>query len=46
MRRLSWLPAILLLWSCGKVLGVKQIPTITVGDATFFRTIELTPMLL
>lgn len=40
MRRLSWLPAILLLWSCGKVLGVKNIPNITVGEATFFRTIE------
>ena len=40
MRRLSWLPAILLLWSCGKVLGVRQIPEIAVGEATFFRTIE------
>jgi cardiolipin synthase A/B len=40
MRRLSGLLAILLLWSCAKVLGVKQIPEIKVGEATFFRTIE------
>jgi cardiolipin synthase A/B len=40
MRRLSWLLASLLLWSCGTVLGVKQTPEITVGEAKFFRTIE------
>ena len=40
MRQWRWLLAILLLGSCAKVLGVKQIPEITVGDATFFRTIE------
>jgi cardiolipin synthase len=40
MTRWGWLAAILLLWSCGKVLGVKQIPEITVGEATFFRTVE------
>ncbi len=40
MRRLNWLLASLLLWSCGTVLGVKQTPEITVGEAKFFRTIE------
>lgn len=40
MRRLSWLLASLLLWSCGTVLGVKQTPEIAVGEAKFFRTIE------
>ena len=40
MRRLSWLLASLLLWSCGTVLGVKQTPEIVVGEAKFFRTIE------
>ena len=40
MRQLNCLLAILLLASCAKVLAVKQIPEITVGDATFFRTIE------
>lgn len=40
MKQSRWLPAILLLWSCGTVLGVKEIPNITVGEASFFRTIE------
>ena len=40
MRRLNWLLASLLLWSCGTVLGVKQTPEIAVGEAKFFRTIE------
>ena len=40
MRQLSWVLAILLLWSCAKVLGVKQLPEAAVGEATFFRTIE------
>src|SRR4030095_7071799 len=40
MRRFSWLPAILLLWSCGKVFAVKQTPEIRLGAADFFRTIE------
>ena len=40
MRRLNWLLASLLLWSCGTVLRVKQTPEITVGEAKFFRTIE------
>ncbi len=40
MRRMSWLLASLLLWSCGTVLGVKQTPEITIGEAKFFRTIE------
>ena len=40
MRRMSWLLASLLLWSCGTVLRVKQTPEITIGEAKFFRTIE------
>jgi phosphatidylserine/phosphatidylglycerophosphate/cardiolipin synthase-like enzyme len=40
MRQLNWLLASLLLWSCGTVLEVKQIPAIVVGEAKFFRTIE------
>ena len=40
MTRLSWVLAILMLWSCGKVLGVKQLPETAVGEATFFRAIE------
>jgi cardiolipin synthase A/B len=40
MRQLSWLLAVLLLWSCGTILGVKQTPEIAVGEAKFFRTIE------
>ena len=40
MTRLSWVFAILLLSSCGKVLGVKQTPEIAVGESNFFRTIE------
>jgi cardiolipin synthase len=40
MRGFAWLPAILLLWSCGKVLAVRQTPEITVGAGSFFRTIE------
>jgi cardiolipin synthase len=40
MRRLNWLLASLLLWSCGTVLRVKQTPEIAVGEAKFFRTIE------
>ena len=40
MRRMSWLLASLLLWSCGTVLGVKQTPEITIGEVKFFRTIE------
>ena len=40
MKPLSWLLAILLLGSCGKVLAVKQVPDVTVGAATFLRTIE------
>ena len=40
MTRLRWVFAILLLSSCGKVLGVKQTPEIAVGESTFLRTIE------
>ncbi len=40
MKRLYWLFAVLVLWSCSSVLAVKQIPEITLGEATFFPTIE------
>ena len=40
MKRLYWLVAILASLGCAKVLAVRQIPQITLGEATFFRTIE------
>ncbi len=40
MKRLYWLVAILTSLGCAKVLAVRQIPQITLGEATFFRTIE------
>jgi cardiolipin synthase A/B len=40
MKRLDWLFAILVFFGCAKVLAVRQIPQITFGEATFFRTIE------
>ncbi len=40
MKRLYWLVAILTSFGCAKVLAVRQIPQITLGEATFFRTIE------
>jgi cardiolipin synthase len=40
MKRLYWLFAILVFFGCAKVLAVRQIPQITLGEATFFRTIE------
>ena len=40
MKRLSLVFAILMLCSCGKVLGVKQLPETAVGEASFFRAIE------
>jgi len=40
MKRLYWLFAILLFAGCGKVLAVRQIPEITIGEASFFRTLE------
>jgi hypothetical protein len=40
MKRLHWLFAIVLFLGCGKVLAVRQIPEITLGEASFFRTLE------
>ena len=40
MKRLYWLFAILVFFGCAKVLAVRQIPQITLGEATFFPTLE------
>jgi cardiolipin synthase len=40
MKRLYWLFAILVFVGCAKVLAVRQVPEITLGEASFFRTIE------
>jgi cardiolipin synthase A/B len=40
MKRSYWLVAILVFFGCAKVLAVRQIPEINLGEATFFRTIE------
>jgi cardiolipin synthase A/B len=40
MKRLYWLFAIIAFVGCAKVLAVRQIPEITLGEASFFRTIE------
>src|SRR5580765_8765161 len=40
MKRLYWLLAILALFGCAKVLAVREIPEINLGEANFFRTIE------
>src|SRR5437867_1610518 len=40
MKRLYWLVAILTSLGCAKVVTVRQIPQITLGEATFFHTIE------
>lgn len=40
MRRLAWLFAIFLFWGCIRVLAVREIPEVTVGEAAFFPTIE------
>ena len=40
MKRLYLLFAILGFLGCAKVLAVRQVPEITLGEATFFRTIE------
>src|ERR687887_1871721 len=39
MKRLYWF-AILGFFGCAKVLAVRQIPQIVVGEPSFFRTIE------
>ena len=40
MRHWNWLFAIFLLCGCAKVIAVRDIPPITVGQASFFPTIE------
>jgi cardiolipin synthase A/B len=40
MKKLYWLFPILILTGCAKVLAVREIPQIIVGEAEFFRTIE------
>jgi cardiolipin synthase len=40
MKRLYWLLAILALFGCARVLAVREIPEINLGEANFFRTIE------
>lgn len=40
MKRLHWLLAILVLFGCARVLAVREIPEINLGEANFFRTIE------
>ncbi|MGH7796656.1 MAG: phospholipase D-like domain-containing protein [Candidatus Binatia bacterium] len=40
MRLLSWLIAVLMLSGCAKVISVERLPAITLGEATFFPTIE------
>ncbi len=40
MKRLYWLFTLLACLGCTQVLAVKQIPEITLGEATFFPTIE------
>ncbi len=43
MKRACCLPAIFLILSCAKVLPVYKIPPITVGEPSFFPTIEPIP---
>ena len=40
MRHYSWLLIILFLFGCAKVVSVQQIPEISLGESTFFPTIE------
>jgi cardiolipin synthase len=40
MRRSVWLIAIILTVGCAKVLAVREVPGIVVGEPSFFRTIE------
>src|ERR671925_992011 len=40
MKRLYWLFAVVVFFGCAKVLAVRQIPQIVVGEPSFFRTIE------
>src|SRR5215471_1585095 len=40
MRHGNWLLVICFLWSCAKVVAVREIPEITLGESTFFPTVE------
>ena len=40
MRHYFWLLVILLLFGCAKIVSVQQIPEISLGESTFFPTIE------
>jgi cardiolipin synthase A/B len=40
MKRLHWLLAILALLGCARILSIHRIPDITLGEPTFFPTIE------
>src|SRR4029079_2848570 len=40
MKRSAWLLALLFTVGCAKVLAVRDIPPIVVGEPSFFRTIE------
>jgi cardiolipin synthase len=40
MKQLYWLFAILVLVGCAKVLAVRKVPEIPLGEPSFFRTIE------
>ena len=40
MKRLNWLFAALFLAGCAKVISVQELPPITLGESTFFPTIE------
>jgi cardiolipin synthase len=40
MKNLNWLLVIFVFFGCAKVLAVREVPEIVVGEASFFRTIE------
>jgi cardiolipin synthase len=40
MKRFYWLFAVVVFFGCAKVLAVREIPQIIVGEPSFFRTLE------
>lgn len=40
LRRIKWLSAAILFWGCAGVLQVYKIPEVTLGEPSFFPTIE------
>ena len=40
MKRFFWLLVVFALFGCAKVLAVREIPQVIVGEPSFFRTIE------